>query len=198
MVTTRKSVRTRQRVMDAAASALSQQGYVGTTLNDIAELAGMKAGSFYYHFESKEALIEAVLRYGVRQSLINVETAIDALPPEATPVEKLRTALRAHVEAALESSDYTAAHVRCLEQVPESIRRSLEPEIRRLGDLWNSILDDVVHQEGIRDDLATPTIRLLIIGAISWLVEWPRRYRRPSEEIADTMFELVMNGLARR
>lgn len=198
MATMRKSIRTRQRVMDAAASALSQRGYVGTTLNDIADLAGMKAGSFYYHFESKDALIEAVLRYGVRQSLINVETAIDRLPAEATAVDKLRTALRAHVEAALESSDYTAAHVRCLEQVPETIRQSLEPEIRRLGDLWNSIIDDVVHHEGIRDDLETPTIRLLIIGAITWLVEWPRRYRRPAEEIADTMFELVMNGLTRR
>src|SRR5690242_10810093 len=56
-----KSIARRQRILDAAARALAEQGYSEAKLSDIAEEAGTHAGSLYYYFPSREHLMEEVL-----------------------------------------------------------------------------------------------------------------------------------------
>ena len=56
-----KSARTRRRILDAGASAFRRDGYAAVKLKDIATLAGLQAGSLYYHFRSKEEIVEEVL-----------------------------------------------------------------------------------------------------------------------------------------
>ncbi|OLO99096.1 TetR family transcriptional regulator [Mycolicibacterium porcinum] len=51
---------TRQRVIDAACRCFAQLGYGPATNNQIAEMAGVTAGSVYYHFGTKNKLFEAV------------------------------------------------------------------------------------------------------------------------------------------
>ena len=52
----------RQRVLNAAAERFVAQGYAATTLRQIAADVGIKAGSIYHHFPSKDALIESVFK----------------------------------------------------------------------------------------------------------------------------------------
>jgi AcrR family transcriptional regulator len=54
------TARTRERVLAAAAQALAAEGRA-VTLERIARLAGLGAGTVYRHFPSKESLLEAVL-----------------------------------------------------------------------------------------------------------------------------------------
>lgn len=54
------SVDTRQRVIDAACRCFAQYGYGPATNNLIAEMAGVTAGSVYYHFGTKRKLFDAV------------------------------------------------------------------------------------------------------------------------------------------
>ncbi len=56
-----KSEATRQSILHAAAGLFRQQGYAAVSLRDIAEAVGMKTGSLYYHFSSKESLVEEIL-----------------------------------------------------------------------------------------------------------------------------------------
>jgi AcrR family transcriptional regulator len=60
-----KSELTRQRILDAAAKVFRSNGYSGARLSDIAALAGIQTGSMYYHFDSREALVEEVLHLGI-------------------------------------------------------------------------------------------------------------------------------------
>lgn len=54
---------TRQRVIEAACRCFAQHGYGAATNNVIAEMAGVTAGSVYYHFGAKRKLFEAVCEY---------------------------------------------------------------------------------------------------------------------------------------
>ena len=56
---------TRRQILDAAAKLLRQNGYASTSLRDIAAATGMKAGSLYYHFASKEEIAETVMAEGI-------------------------------------------------------------------------------------------------------------------------------------
>lgn len=50
-----------ERILDAAARLIAHYGYDKTTVSDIAHEAGVSKGAVYLHWESKEALFEALL-----------------------------------------------------------------------------------------------------------------------------------------
>lgn len=52
--------RTRRTIVSAAVRRFCAAGVAGTTLEDIARLAGVTRGAVYWHFESKERLLERV------------------------------------------------------------------------------------------------------------------------------------------
>src|SRR4051794_25444414 len=93
-----KSERTRHRILDAAADVFSTQGY-GGRLSDIADRAGMKAGSLYYHFESREQLVAEVLRLGIQAAWDEVAMAVGRLPRSASGLDRIAAAIRAHTVA---------------------------------------------------------------------------------------------------
>src|ERR1700751_4023535 len=56
-----KILHTRERLIDSARSLFWGGGFAGTTMTDLLGHAGVNSGSFYHFFESKEALLRAVL-----------------------------------------------------------------------------------------------------------------------------------------
>ncbi|EFK99256.1 TetR-family transcriptional regulator, partial [Streptomyces sp. SPB78] len=56
---------TRQKLYEAAVTLIAEQGFSSTTVDEIAERAGVAKGTVYYNFQSKAGLFEALLRHGV-------------------------------------------------------------------------------------------------------------------------------------
>ena len=56
---------TRQRLYEAAVTLIAEQGFSATTVDEIAERAGVAKGTVYYNFASKTVLFEELLRHGV-------------------------------------------------------------------------------------------------------------------------------------
>jgi len=54
---------THERILQAAFTVLSRQGYENTSIKDIAEEAGVAQGLVHYHFKSKQQLVLAVLQF---------------------------------------------------------------------------------------------------------------------------------------
>lgn len=54
---------TKPEILRIALSLFHKQGYYSTSMSDLAEACGLKKGSFYHYFSSKEALMEAVLEH---------------------------------------------------------------------------------------------------------------------------------------
>ncbi|MEV6878839.1 helix-turn-helix domain-containing protein [Amycolatopsis sp. NPDC051128] len=59
----------RQAVLDAAGELFTGAGYAATTTRSIAERAGLRQASLYYHFPAKEDILAALLAETVRPSL---------------------------------------------------------------------------------------------------------------------------------
>ena len=57
----------RNEILDAADELFGQKGFDGTSTNDILEKVGIARGTLYYHFKSKEGIMDALIeRYNVR------------------------------------------------------------------------------------------------------------------------------------
>ena len=52
--------RRRREVLDAAATAFAEKGYLGASIKDIADRLGVRQASLYYYFPSKEAALAAL------------------------------------------------------------------------------------------------------------------------------------------
>jgi AcrR family transcriptional regulator len=55
------STDTRSRILSAAVRLFGEQGYAGTSVRDIAESLGLTKAALYYHFPSKETILDALL-----------------------------------------------------------------------------------------------------------------------------------------
>jgi AcrR family transcriptional regulator len=66
---------TRTRILDAAEELFMQQGFGGTSMRLLTAKAGVNLAAVNYHFGSKDALIEAVFRAFIGETLRMIEDA---------------------------------------------------------------------------------------------------------------------------
>src|ERR1700758_4359751 len=66
---TDKGRATRNRVLDAAAALVFEQGVAGTTLDDVRAAANVSKGQLYHYFADKEDLVHAVIDRTIQQVL---------------------------------------------------------------------------------------------------------------------------------
>jgi TetR/AcrR family transcriptional regulator, cholesterol catabolism regulator len=194
-----KSARTRKRILDAGASAFRREGYAAVTLKDIAVLAGLRAGSLYYHFGSKQEIVENVLALGLDGVAAATREAVGALGKSADPLERLRAAIVAHLKFVLAESDYAVANIRILSQVPNEIRQRHLKRQRRYGAFWRALFDDAAKAGALRENLDLSVVRMLTLGALNWSVEWyDEKRRRSPAEIAGHLSAMILDGLRPR
>jgi AcrR family transcriptional regulator len=89
---------TEQTVQDmkrAATRLIALHGFEGMNLRMLAEQIGVKAGSFYNHIESKEALLHALLADTMAELMQQLDAA---LVGAADPVDALRRFVAFHIE----------------------------------------------------------------------------------------------------
>ncbi|MDX6522608.1 MAG: hypothetical protein QOI17_121 [Gaiellales bacterium] len=78
---------TRERIIDAALELFTERAFAGTTLRDIAERLSLTKSSMYYHFSSKDALLDAILA-PLTQSLDELTAATVAARAQLTPGDR--------------------------------------------------------------------------------------------------------------
>ncbi|KKF03608.1 TetR family transcriptional regulator [Mycobacterium sp. SWH-M1] len=156
---------------------LSVKGYAGTRLTDVAEYAELQAPAIYYYFPSREDLIEEVMFCGISDLRRFLQEALDALPPETSPMDRIMAAVESHLRHELELSDYARASIRNSGQVPERLRTRQKNEEAAYNRIWRGLMKSAVAEGQIRDDLDAPLAQALILGALNWAAEWwdPRR-----------------------
>ena len=193
-----KSARTRARILDAAAHVLSAKGFAGTRLSDVAEHAEIQAPAIYYYFASREELIEEVMYCGVAELRKHVQEALNDLPPETSPLDRIMTAVEAHLRHELEISDYATASIRNSGQIPQHLRTRQLKEETSYGRVWRRLFENAMADGEIRADLDPRYAQLLVLGALNWAAEWRDPRRDSVDGIVSNAQSLVRNGLSAR
>ena len=191
----RKSVISRQEILDAAASLFRQKGYYATTLRDIAGSVGMKAGSVYYHFDSKEQILEAVLDIGIEAVFKDVRHKVETMAKDAAWRERFHVAMGAHLASLVQHDDYMSANVRVFSQAPEHIRDRHMKIRRAYEDYWANLYHRAKKAGAIRDSINLTALQALVFGAMNWTIEWYKPGREKIEVLAEAYTDILMNGV---
>jgi AcrR family transcriptional regulator len=181
-----KGDRTRKRLLDAAAAEVARCGVAGTSINAIAAAAGLKTGSVYFHFESKDQLVEAMLEEGLLASLAYLDAALAAVPDNADAAIRLGAAIRAHATAVHELSNYTVAVLG--PSFPNDSAGATARKLRRTYvSRWTRLVTDAQSAGALAREPDPRLLRDLILGALNAV----SLAGRPSDNVAEALQALL-------
>ncbi len=166
------SVGGRERILVAAAARFAELGYAETSLRLIAADVEMKAGSLYYHFESKDDLILSVLRRGIGL-MVDAFTSVEQDAADETDDAGGRERLAAHVVAHLRvlhgNFEFTSLHVNTFRTAPAAVRATIVPERDAYEAKWTQLLRSILPRQS---DEEIGILRLVLFGAMNSSIEW--------------------------
>ncbi len=99
---TRRSARTRVRILEAATEVFARRGVHGTRVADIAERAGIAYGLVYHHFHNKEEILSAIFAERWAQYVAYLEELARTPAPFR---ERMRRLIHFWVEAYRQDND---------------------------------------------------------------------------------------------
>jgi TetR/AcrR family transcriptional regulator, cholesterol catabolism regulator len=187
----------RAEIVAIAGELFAERGYANTTVREIADAAGILSGSLYHHFDSKESMIEALLR-GFLDRIDREYTAVASAGSD--PVATLRALVQVAFGAL--ATDRAAVAVmlneyNLLVQYPRFafLRDAVEATER----LWVGVLDAGMRAGDFRGDVPADAVYRFLRDAIWVSVRWfrPNGPQRPGD-VADEYLSVLLGGLATR
>ena len=186
----------RRAAIRCAAAVFAQKGFHGSSTRDIAERMGIRQGSLYYYFKSKEEALGEVCLYGIEDYVRRMETiAASEQPFEA----KLMATVTSHLSSYRERNEALKVHNDERLYLPEEKRATL----KRLGSRYRQLLEGVfeagVAAGVLRETLDCHFAAQAVIGICnSW---GDIIVRDPQLDIFDVIqkcTDLLLTGVARR
>jgi len=182
----------RQAAIRSAAAVFADKGFHGASTRDIAERLGIRQGSLYYYFKSKEEALGEVCLLGIRDYVRRMETiAASDQPFEA----KLMATITSHLSSYREKNEALKVYNDERLYLPEEKRRRL----KQLGSGYRQSLEHMFEQgqrEGVvRGDADCHFAAQAVIGMCNG---WGDLIvRDPDMDLFDIIqkcTDLVMNG----
>jgi AcrR family transcriptional regulator len=147
----------RERILAAAAELAARRGFHTIGMADIGAEAGIVGSGIYRHFDSKDAILIALLD----RVMARLQDGASRIIAESTDDRSALSGLvRDHVWVAIEDRSVLAVYHREIHNLPEDDRR-------RLRRLQRHYIEDWVHVLApLRRDLADGELRLAVHAAI--------------------------------
>jgi AcrR family transcriptional regulator len=166
----------REKLLNAAALAFMDRGYVGTSIDDIADRLGATKGFFYHHFSSKAELYFGVIDNAMTRFDEVVRPAFkQALAPDA----KLRAMAEQHALAIMSNFPGAKVGVQGLEksllQSGGATERRMLASIIALRDEYESMFSGTIRagiKAGLFRDEPVGLATRGVLGALNWMTLW--------------------------
>ncbi|WP_256895473.1 MULTISPECIES: TetR/AcrR family transcriptional regulator [unclassified Rhodococcus (in: high G+C Gram-positive bacteria)] len=195
MPRTPKAVGRRDELLELAATLFAERGMRATTVRDIADAAGILSGSLYHHFDSKESMVDEILR-GFLDELFDSYHKIvaEGLGPRET-LEGLVVASfdaidRSHSAVAIYQDE--AKHLVGTERFEYITERNSE-----FRELWNGVVERGIADGSFRPDVDVELVYRFMRDTVWVAVRWYRPGGKlTAEAVAQQYLAIVLDGLS--
>ena len=187
----------RGEVLSIAAGLFAERGLRATTVRDIADAAGILSGSLYHHFDSKESMVDEILR-DFLDSLFGQYREIVArgLPPRET----LEVVVTASFQAIHEQRDAVAIYQAEARHLVEQERFGyIRERLEEFRQLWYDVLKAGIADGSLRADLDVELAYRFLRDTVWVGVSWYRpEGSLDIESIAAQYLTIVVDGMSPR
>ncbi|MFJ7295730.1 TetR/AcrR family transcriptional regulator [Streptomyces collinus] len=185
----------REELLAIAAQVFAAQGYNATTVRKIADAAGMLAGSLYYHFDSKESMLDEILSGFLDELWARYDAVLGAgLGPRET-LEALVTESFREIDRHLDAVAIYQKESKHLGTQPHFAY--LVESQQKFEKAWLGTLERGVAAKVFRPDLDVRLTYRFVRDTVWVAASWYRPGGRHSpEEIARQYLSMVLEGIA--
>lgn len=192
---TPKAVGRREELLELAATLFAERGMRATTVRDIADAAGILSGSLYHHFDSKESMVDEILR-GFLDELFDSYHKIvaEGLGPRETleglVVASFEAIDRSHSAVAIYQDE--AKHLVGTERFEYITERNSE-----FRELWNGVVERGIADGSFRPDVDVELVYRFMRDTVWVAVRWYRPGGKlTAEAVAQQYLAIVLDGLS--
>lgn len=179
----------REQLVGVARSVFAERGFEATSIEEIAERAGVSKPVVYQHFGGKQGVYAVVVDREVRRLTASIATAFDARDPRAV------------------AENAADAFLGYIEEHEEGFRVLIrDAPIGTTSGSFASVLSDVAARAEIQlvegfgdqgfDAETAPMYALMLVGAVAHVGEWWLEHRDwPRDQVAAHVVNLLWHGL---
>lgn len=155
----------RNEILDAAGKLFSTKGYDKCTVNDILGAVGIAKGTFYYYFNSKEEVLDAIIERVTEMVVAMAENVASNL--ELSPVMKiLNIILSMRVESKVDNEIMEKLHK------PENAlmhQKSLSLMVTRVTPILAKVVDEGINKGIFKSDFPIQYMQIFLTSSITLL-----------------------------
>lgn len=172
---------TRQKLYEAAVTLIAEQGFSATTVDEIAERAGVAKGTVYYNFASKSVLFEELLRHGVGLLTASLRDAAERADREGGgKVDALDAMIRAGLVFIERYPSFTQLYVAELWRTNRAWQSTLMVVRQEAVAVVEGVLRDGVANGEFSDEIdvqltAAALVGMVLVAALDWQAFQPER-----------------------
>ena len=179
-------------ILDTAGRLFMEKGYDKTSLQDIMNETGLSKGAIYYHFSSKEEILERISRRIGRENAERLGSIRD--DKSLNGAEKLRQIFRS---AMLHPNQEEILHmVPCLLDNPKMLSVHMRELFELTGpDYIQPILDEGVADGSIKAQNTKELAEMILLMTDIWMNPLVRRTTPEETRRRCETFRILMNGI---
>ena len=182
-----------ERLLLAATALFANQGFEGTSVQEIVGAAGVTKGAMYHYFSAKDDLLYEIYTRILAMQMERLEKVV----AEGSPVEtRLHTATADVVVTAIENLPASTVFFRSLYLLGADKQRAIRRERRRYHEMFRSLIEEGQRSGVFRADITADLSADYFFGALHHLPFWYQSTGKLSrQEVARSFADLFLAGL---
>lgn len=161
MRTVKSAQERRNEILDVASELFVQKGFEGASTNDILEKVGIARGTLYYHFKSKEEILDAIVERINQQVVERLEEIV--CKKEIPIMERLVLAVRAlRVDTELGEELMEQVHKPQNALMHQKMQEML---LRQITPLFQELIEEGIQQGLVETHFPKETLEMILLYA---------------------------------
>lgn len=169
---------TRQKIYDSAVKLLAENDYKDVSVDAIVKLAGVAKGSFYVHFESKDALVTTLIQEQVKQVDADYKNFISSFADDESAATMLLALISKIADVLIHNIGCEKMKIIYQAQISKNVNAEVVSDYNRdIYDLFSSVLDRGMRSGEFNSDVPLVILTRHFMMAIRGITyEWCIRF----------------------
>jgi len=162
----------RQEILRTSARLFQQQGYDGTSMNDVASALKLSKGGLYHHFQSKDEILFELMNHAMDITEQRVIGPVKAIPD---PQDRLRMLIRRHIAVVLSERDREiTVMLHENHPLPPSLRKRINARKKDYVHFVENLIAEVQRGRATKPTITSRAAAFALLGMINWIYQWYR------------------------
>jgi AcrR family transcriptional regulator len=179
-----------EKILDEAASLIGENGYAGTSFQEIADKVEIHKSTLFHYFTSKEELLLKILERSIGEVSANLDQIVN--DHALTPEEKLEKAIYNHLSLLVKYFDNVKVYLNEFRSLSKTNQTAYLKKRKEYEGDFNKIVGEM-KKAGYFEHLSSKIVTVGILGMLNWTAKWFKMGgSRTIEEVADVYYKMLI------